>query len=245
MTTTNRFGFPNVTGTDIKVSVSSSPAFFAATYYGKNLELKAAYLTNTFKGGKLTIPAGTPWVVCSFSVRPDVYMLAVHLPEHGQAGTDGLVAVVLREASYAALRDDDALRRQKAEEAEVILRPYHELPSTDINGIRHAPKGFELKFDNPFLGWTKRHEVVTEALPVGTRVGVWVSELGAYRFHTGTLVAHTSRDAKGSLPERYYGDDIAQVTIAFDEPKPWTFDMRTTEDQRDVQLDRVFSAVET
>lgn len=241
---TSKPDFTHRTGESIKVTVSATPAFFPAVTYGDDHRERVTLMDNDFdKGIKLEIPADTPWQLCAFSTRPDVYMLAVYLPNHPQARRNGLVGVVLRNSSYRKLRANDTLRRKQEREAEEARRPYDELPQTDINGIRHAPEGFELKFENPFLGRTKRHSEVIEALPVGTQVGVWVSEMGAYRFHTGTLVEHTSGDAKGSLPDRYFGDDIAQVTIEFDEPKPWTFDMRTTEDRRDVQLNNVFSAV--
>ena len=102
------------TGEAMKLSVSGAPGFFHCQYRTSDPIHPWSYvmLSNDLSRGTLEVPAGTPWQLCAMSGKPDVYMVAFHLPDH-PAAFCGLLGVILRRSSYYKL-----VNNKEAESAE-------------------------------------------------------------------------------------------------------------------------------
>ena len=104
------------TGEAMKLSVSGAPGFFHCQYRTSDPIHPSSYvmLSNDLSRGTLEVPAGTPWQLCAMTGKPDVYMVAFHLPNHPAAiPFCGLLGVILRRSSYYKL-----VNNKEAESAE-------------------------------------------------------------------------------------------------------------------------------
>lgn len=103
------------TGEAMKLSVSGAPGFFHCQYRCFDRDGEAVVLLcNELSRGTLEVPAGTPWQLCAMTGKPDVYMVAFHLPDHPDARQFcGLLGVILRRSSYYKL-----VNNKEAESAE-------------------------------------------------------------------------------------------------------------------------------
>jgi len=99
------------TGEAMKLSVSGAPGFFHCQYRNFDPLLPGSsyvMLCNELSRGTLEVPAGTPWQLCAMSGKPDIYMVAFHLPDHPDSlETCGLLGVILRRASYYKLANNN------------------------------------------------------------------------------------------------------------------------------------------